>query len=125
MCRLLSLVVCLAACGGIDTDIEGHVTIDHGVYGLLLRGCDTAGCRLQIGSGIGVTLELPPPAGSLHGESLNATTSDARGVYQFALPPGSYQLCTEACTPIEVDDGRVRYDWVSGTRGGVWCDGPC
>jgi hypothetical protein len=120
------LLVALVACGGIDMDIEDHVTIDQGAYGLLLKGCDTSGCSDQIGVGIGVTLELPPPAGTIHGSSLDATTSDAHGVYQFDIPAGHYQLCTVSCTPIEVPEtGRVRYDWISGPGGGEWCDGRC
>jgi len=116
----------LVACGGgVDTDIESRVTIDQGVYGLLLEGCDAGSCRIQIGSGIGITVEQPPPNGTLHGPSLDATTSDDRGFYQFDLPAGTYQLCTTACTLIDVPDGLVRYDWISGDRGGEWCEGPC
>jgi hypothetical protein len=118
-------VVALAACGGVDTDIENRVTIDQGVYGLLLRGCDGGACRIQLGNGIGITVELPPPAGSIHGASLDATTSDDRGVYQFELPAGTYQLCTTACTAIDIPEGRARYDWISGDVGGEWCEGPC
>jgi hypothetical protein len=119
------LFVALAACAGVDTDIESRVTIDQGVYGQLLRGCDTGSCRVAIDSGIGVTAELPPPNGAIHGASLDATTSDDRGFYQFELPAGAYQLCTTTCTPIEIPEGTVRYDWVSTDRGGEWCKGPC
>jgi len=120
------VVVGIAACAGSDHDIGDQVTIDQGVFGLLLKGCDTAGCRVQVGSGVGITLELPPPAGSVHGESLDSTTSNSHGVYQFDLPAGHYQLCTTSCTPIDVPDGgTARYDWVSGSDGGAWCAGGC
>jgi hypothetical protein len=108
------LLTALVACGGIDTDIEDHVTIHQGAYGLLLRGD-------QLGTGLGVTLELPPMPNTIHGASLDATTSDEYGVYQFDIPAGDYQLCTSSCTLIEVPDGRVRHDWMSGE----WCNGRC
>jgi hypothetical protein len=111
--KLSILLVLVAACAADPADIESRVTISQGAYGL-------------VGAGVGVTVELPPAPGSVHGASLDAASADPDGVYQFELEPGTYQLCTEACTLIDVpDEARVRHDWISGPGGGSWCDGSC
>ena len=45
------LIAVLGACGGLDRDIEDQITIDQGVYGLLISGCDTSGCQRPTGRG--------------------------------------------------------------------------
>jgi hypothetical protein len=116
---LAPLVISSVAACAADRDIESMVSIHEGAYGLLLS-------EGNIGAGIGVTVELPPSPGSVHGASVDASSTDHDGVYQFELEPGAYQLCTESCVLIEVpDEERVRHDWVSGPDGGSWCDGPC
>jgi hypothetical protein len=113
-------VVFVAACGGLDTDIESDVTISMGAYGLVLDSND------NLGVGVGITVEEPPLPGQAHGASLDAATTDANGVYQFELPAGTYQLCTGSCLLIDVpDEHRVRRDWINGANGGSWCDGRC
>ena len=50
---LFALLVC--GCG-LDRNIDGKVTIDQGVYGQLVKGCDTGGCEDQPASGEQVTV---------------------------------------------------------------------
>lgn len=103
-----------AGCGdGIDRDIEGRITIEQGVYGLLVAGCDTDGCHDQVAAHADVLVYAA-------GEGDMAVTSDERGVYQVSLPAGDYTLCTSACTAVTVPYGTVRYDWTSGPGGGHW-----
>ena len=112
LCALL-----LVGCGdSVDRDIEGQITIDQGVYGLLISGCDTSGCVDKPAAGEQVMVYSP-------GESQvhSTATSDRSGVYQINLEPGDYTLCTYACTPITIYNAdRVRYDWTSGPGGGSW-----
>ena len=114
---LYALFASLLGCGdGVDRDIEGSITIDQGVYGLLISGCDTSGCQDKPAAGEHVMVYSP-------GESqVHATvTSDRSGVYQVDLEPGDYTLCTYACTPVTVRaSDRIRYDWMSGPGGGTW-----
>jgi hypothetical protein len=110
-------LVSLAGCGdGVDRNIEGQVTIDQGVYGLLVTGCDTSGCQDKVAVGEHVMVYAP-------GKSVvfASATSDHNGVYQIDLEPGDYTLCTYSCTPLTVPTAdRVRYDWTSGPGGGHW-----
>ena len=103
------LFALLAVGCGVDRDIEGKVTIQQGVYGLL------------------VTNDLPASnqdvtVFAVGAQSVFATmTSDHDGVYQIDLPDGEYTLCTSACTPISTPaSDTVRYDWTSGPGGGSW-----
>lgn len=111
----LVAIVLVSGCG-LDRNIESKITIDQGVYGLLVQGCDSSGCQDVPDAGDQVTVYAPG------GESAAAqATSNDAGVYQIALAPGDYTLCTSACTPITVPaSGRVRYDWTSGPGGGTW-----
>ena len=115
--RFALFALLLVGCGdGVDRDIEGSITIEQGVYGLLISGCDTSGCLDKPAAGEHVMVYSP-------GEDIvHATvTSDRGGVYQIDLEPGDYTLCTYACTPITiVSSDRVRYDWTSGPGGGSW-----
>jgi hypothetical protein len=105
--------VCATGCGGVDTDIEDQITIDQGVYGLLIAGCDSANCRAQPAANQDVVVFVP-------GADDVSATSDGGGVYQVALPPGDYTICTDACTPLTIPTGTIRYDWTSGPGGGNW-----
>ena len=117
MLRFLLTVSLLAACGdSIDMDIEGRVTIDQGVYGLLISGCDTSGCKDQPAMGEQVLVYAAGSPGPF-----SQVRSDDHGVYQINLVAGDYILCTYSCTPITVlANEKVRYDWVSGPGGGHW-----
>lgn len=111
----LVAIVLVSGCG-LDRNIESKVTIDHGIYGLLVKGCDASGCQDLPDTGERVTVYAP--GGDT---AMAAATSDADGVYQIAVPAGDYTLCTSSCTPVSVPQGaRVRYDWTSGPGGGTW-----
>ncbi|MBV8761358.1 MAG: hypothetical protein JO257_28935 [Deltaproteobacteria bacterium] len=113
--RYLLFALLLGGCG-LDRNIEGKVTIDQGVYGLLVHGCDSSGCQDQPAGGEHVTVY----SASASSAYANAD-SDSDGVYQINLPAGDYTLCTYSCTPISVPDASiVRYDWTSGPGGGHW-----
>lgn len=110
-CWLIALVV--AGCGGVDRNIEDQITIDQGVYGLLIAGCDTSGCHDQPAANEAVVVYVP-------GSDDETVTSDDDGVYEFHLPAGDYTLCTSSCTHVTVPSGLIRYDWTSGPGGGRW-----
>ena len=109
---LFTLLVC--GCG-LDRDIEGKVTIQQGVYGQLVDGCDTSGCQDQPASGETVTVY----AASASHEYATAS-ADGDGFYEIRLDTGDYTICTYACTEVTVPSGVVRYDWTSGPGGGEW-----
>jgi hypothetical protein len=116
MLRHLLLAVAIGACGGLDTDIEDQITIQQGVYGLLVAGCDTSGCQDQPAAGEPVVVYAPGANGPY-----SKVTSNDNGVYQINLVAGDYMLCTYSCTTVTVpENGRVRYDWTSGPGGGHW-----
>lgn len=111
--RLWLCALLLGAGCGVDRDIEDQITIDQGVYGLLIKGCDQSGCNDQPAANEEVTVYIP-------GQDDERVMSDGDGVYQVDLPAGDYTLCTSSCTPITVPYGRIRYDWTSGPGGGHW-----
>jgi hypothetical protein len=112
------LVAAALACGcGLDRNIEDSVTIQQGVYGQLVTGCDTGDCRDQPATDQRVMVQAPGQSVGPFAE----TTSDGNGVYQLELPVGDYTLCTFSCTPITVPGHTiVRFDWTSGPGGGHW-----
>ena len=117
MLRYLLMVAVLGACGTVDTDIEDQITIEQGVYGLLISGCDTSGCQDQPAAGEPVIVYA---AGSKNGP-FTQVRSDDGGVYQINLVSGDYTLCTYSCTEISIPAyAKVRYDWISGPGGGHW-----
>ena len=99
--------------GGVDEHIEDQITIQQGVYGLLISGCDTAGCVDQPAAGAEVVVYAA-------GQDEQSVTADGNGVYEIDLPAGDYTLCTSSCTAVTVPYGTVRYDWTSGPGGGQW-----
>jgi hypothetical protein len=109
---LLSLLVC--GCG-LDRNIEGKVTIQQGIYGQLVEGCDTSGCEDQPASGESVTVYAASAS-----YSYASATADGDGFYEIELPAGDYTVCTYSCTQVSVPTGIVRYDWTSGPGGGQW-----
>lgn len=114
--RLLFAALALTAFGcsdGIDENIEDQITIQQGVYGLLISGCDTSGCADQPAIGEQVLVYAA-------GQDAQSVTSDGNGVYEIHLSAGDYTLCTSVCTAITVPAGTVRYDWTSGPGGGHW-----
>jgi hypothetical protein len=119
MLRYLLMALVVGACGGsVDHDIEDRITIEQGVYGLLISGCDTAGCEDQPAAGEQVLVY----AAGANGAYASAT-SDGKGIYQINLVGGDYTLCTYSCTPVTVPGGeKIRYDWISGPGGGYWSD---
>lgn len=114
--RFVLLTLLAVGCTGVDRNIEDQITIEQGVYGLLISGCDTSGCQDQPDAGEQVMVYV---AGENHVHAM--VTSDHGGVYQIDLAPGDYTLCTYNCTPITVPaQSTVRYDWTSGPGGGHW-----
>ena len=113
--RYVLFALLVGGCG-LDRNIEGKVTIQEGVYGQLVQGCDTSGCLDQPDSDEHVVVY----AASQSSAYANAD-SDDDGIYQIELPGGDYTLCTYSCTPISVPEQTlVRYDWTSGPGGGHW-----
>ena len=121
MLRYSLIVVAFAGLGGcasLDQNIEDQITIEQGVYGLLISGCDTGGCQDRPAAGEHVIVYSPGANGPY-----SQVTSDDDGVYQINLVAGDYTLCTYSCVQISVPDhDRVRYDWTSGPGGGLWSD---
>ncbi len=116
MLRYSLMLLALGACGGLDHDIEDRITIEQGVYGLLISGCDTSGCQDRPAAQEHVIVYAPGAKGPY-----SQVTSDDAGVYQINLLAGDYTLCVYSCTEITVPDhDRVRYDWTSGPGGGLW-----
>lgn len=92
------------------------MTIQQGVYGQLIQGCDTSGCQDQPDGGEHVVVYAASQS-----SAFASADSDGDGVYQIELPDGDYTLCTYSCTPISVPaQSTVRYDWTSGPGGGLW-----
>src|SRR5688572_11422719 len=89
------LMAPVMGCGGVDRDIEDQITIEQGVYGLLVSGCETSGCNAQPAANEAVVVYVP-------GANNVRVMSDDDGVYEIDLPAGDYTLCTSACTPITV-----------------------
>jgi hypothetical protein len=112
--RLWLCALLLVGCGdGLDENIEDDITIDQGVYGLLISGCDTSGCHEQPAAGAEVIVYAA-------GQDQRTAKSDSKGIYEIDLPAGDYSLCTTICTEVNVPAGTVRYDWTSGPGGGTW-----
>jgi hypothetical protein len=118
MFRYFLMVALVGACGGsVDTEIEDEITIEQGVYGLLISGCDTSGCQDQPAAGEHVVVY----AASTKNGPFTQVTSNSKGVYQINLVAGDYTLCTYSCTTVTVPaNSKIRYDWVSGPGGGNW-----
>jgi hypothetical protein len=113
----LALVLALSSAGCALTDPEEAVTIDQGVYGLTISGCDTSDC--ESGRYENALIYATPVGGSV----AVMTKSDDDGFFELELPAGSYELCVHSCIDITVGEGeRVRIDFESGPGGGIWCD---
>ena len=117
-CVLFAMWVGLAACGGEDlVDPDELVTIQQGVYGITISGCDTTGCTESAYEG--APLMVTPTGGA----APITMTSDADGFFELELDAGTYELCVHSCIDIEIVAGmRLRRDFVSGPGGGSWCD---
>jgi hypothetical protein len=107
--KYVLLLALLAGGCALDRDIEDRVTIDQGVYGLLLAADQPAANQTVTVFAAGATTAFA------------TMTSDGAGIYQIDLPNGDYTLCTSACTPITTpSSATVRYDWTNGPGGGSW-----
>jgi hypothetical protein len=116
MLRFFLAMLAVSACGSVDHDIEDQITIDQGVYGLLISGCEMDGCQDQPAVGEYVVVFSAGADGVF-----SKVTSNDDGVYQINLVAGNYTLCTYSCTTVTVPaHGKVRYDWTSGPGGGHW-----
>ena len=105
---LIALVV--AGCGDGARDIETQITINEGVYGLLLANDDEPVANRQL-------IVYAPGENQIHARA----TSNADGIYQIELAPGDFALCTDSCTAVSVRNlDLVRYDWTDGPGGGHW-----
>lgn len=116
---LVLFAVSASACTTTDLiDPEEVVTIQQGLYGLTISGCDTTGCEDSAYDQAPITVTTVGAA-----SPLITTTSDDDGFFELALPPGTYELCVHSCITIAVASAeRVRLDFVSGPGGGIWCD---
>ena len=116
MLRYSLMLIALGACVGVDRNIEDQITIEQGVYGLLIAGCDTSGCQDQPAAG-----ELVAVFAAGSDGAFSKVKADGDGVYQIDLPGGDYTLCTYSCVDVTVPaHSKIRYDWTSGPGGGRW-----
>jgi hypothetical protein len=115
----LALAV-LPACTSL-ADADEEVTIERGVYGLTISGCDVGNCQDSPYEHAPITITPSSGGAPMHLES------DGAGFFQKSLEPGDYELCVHSCTMITIVEGsRIRRDFESGPGGGVWCiDGSC
>ncbi len=102
------VVLALGAGCGLNDDIAGKVTIDHGVYGLLSSG------------GVGAANQRVSVYAAISSGAYATSRSDDQGVYQITLPVGDYTICTSGCITISTSDSTIRYDWTDGPGGGTW-----
>lgn len=108
------LLLILGACSTSREDCFGDpVSIDEGVYGRVVTGCELGGCRPDVGAMITLYARgpagSPPPAGDVIGDD---TVGDD-GMYEIAAPAGDYDLCMakrygHLCTPVTLSSGEVR-----------------
>jgi len=128
------LVGCAAAAcsnDSLDHNVERYRTIEHGVYGQLIRGCDTFGCDDSYGNGIQAAA-FPVATTNFAVQPIDSFTANEQGFYQLALESGTYLIAVDATTS---DDGFtsgaqstevtlageiIRRDWTSGPGGGHW-----
>jgi hypothetical protein len=117
MLRFVLIAMFVGACGSVDTYIEDQITIEQGVYGLLISGCEMDGCQDQPAAHELVVVY----SASANGPFAQVKSSTA-GVYQMNLLGGDYTLCTTySCTEITVPaNDKIRVDWTSGPGGGIW-----
>ena len=114
--RFLLGILVIGACGSVDHDIEDRITIEQGVYGLLISGCEMSGCEDQPAANEEVVVFAAGASGAF-----SKSRSDDSGVYQINLVSGDYTICVEGCTFISVPSkGKIRVDWTSGPGGGHW-----
>ena len=120
--RLLSSTVgaLLAATGAgctdcptstVDDCAEKYVSLQTGVYGLVIDPGDTAeeGCHPVEGVWVGRRVQLTSSTDPLDVRA--ETASDSRGVYELTASAGDYMLCVDQrCGPIAIGDGRSRVD---------------
>jgi hypothetical protein len=115
-----SLLVGLSACTSLP-DADEEVTIQQGVYGLTISGCDVGNCEDSPYENAPITITPKTGAAPLQ------LHSGGDGFFEKSLEPGEYELCVHSCTSVTIDAGtRVRRDFVAGPGGGTWCiDGAC
>src|SRR5262245_53356805 len=105
------IAVLALGCGGcgVDRDLDDQITIQQGVYGLLLSKDRPEAHQ--------VVIVFEAGDAGIHARATSATD----GVYQIDLAAADYTLCIETCTSVTVPDhDTVRYDWTSGPGGGTW-----
>jgi hypothetical protein len=114
-------LLALASLSACAVDPEAEVSIEQGVYGLTISGCDTSNCQDDAYSH--ALLYATPAAGG----GAVMVKSDGDGFFEMSLPAGDYRLCVHACVTISVaEGGRLRRDFIAGPGGGIWCvDGTC
>jgi hypothetical protein len=138
----MTMLVGTAACGfqeELNSCIDDRATIEQGVYGQLLNGCDTDDCTWSYAVGMGVRVydANPTPASGPQDQGIydtgtgltpiSRTTSGVEGFYELALSPATYYLCTNNCSEVILSalQPRIRSDWASGPDGGIWWAGSC
>ena len=131
----VSVLVAAAACSDrpapwcepLDHRVEDRVTIREGVFGQLRSGSDVPMCWHRYGQAMGVAVLDRAPAHAEVVSPRQESEGDARGFFEFSLPPGRYWLCvggrsprggfqTEDCSAaLTVQAGQVqRRDWEAG-----------
>jgi hypothetical protein len=139
---MMTVLLGAAACGTteeLNRCIDDRVTIQHGVYGQLINGCDTEDCTASYA--VGMELRVydadPTPVNGTQGQGtydtgttltpIKRTSAGAEGFYEIALAPATYYLCTNSCAQLVLlaSASRVRLDWASGPGGGYWWEGAC
>ncbi len=130
MKRLWLASLLLVGCASDDLDRSVTPSISTGMFGQLTSLSDLAGRPARPFEGLTVTAYL--------GDQIFAmSTSDADGVYELRLDPGSYNVRIDGCVVDNSDAARscvlaviipaapLRQDWQTSIGGGFWCHGMC
>lgn len=127
------LILTFTACAAQPTDTITPPTIQQGVFGQIINGCDTPDCKStpSVGSFVDVFATTPTLGVVASGAESN-TVSDQHGSYELALAAGSHVICIgdepegggfvpRSCTTFSVTDQTVvRLDYAYGPSGGRW-----
>jgi hypothetical protein len=115
---VIPVAIPLAACA--SPKVDDWVSIDQGVYGKLVSGCDTSNCEDSAFSDEMIYVNTPGNA-----TQIKTTKSNDDGYYEVALDPGAYSMCLygTSCADVEIVAGkRVRFDFLAGPGGGMWTE---
>jgi hypothetical protein len=108
----------------VDKNIEGKVTIDHGIYGLTYSVNDIGNTDESIFGRFKIIISGIENGDTLFVDSLR---SDENGFYEYPLPSGSYKLCSGfmRCVIIDIGSEIKRCDYEFSVGPGWQCGEMC